>query len=187
MNTHILKSMQIIFILVISVTFFFSLSCSTQAQQDATGADDIFDLIGVEKPTQWQVWSGTERQSYLQSLGAYPLQGRKYRGQIDLDRYFQTLGVTQPQDWENLTPDERVVYIDQLSGPQATKLDDAEPSSGQNDQKQSDIQPTTTQAASKEAQPSKSIWTTPWLIIFFVLIGAGVIFFAIKAMLGKDW
>lgn len=100
--------------LLLFLSIFSMVLTSVHARKDATGADAIFDTIGVEKPTGWGDLSRTEKFLFLQKLGAYPANGDKYQGEIDLDRYFETLGVQEPENWMSLTNQERVDFIDAL-------------------------------------------------------------------------
>lgn len=84
------------------------------ARGDATGADTIFDIIGVVKPSDWDSMSRSERFSYLENLGAYPANGDKYQGSVDVNRYFETLGVQEPENWMGLSSQERINFITSL-------------------------------------------------------------------------
>jgi len=81
--------------------------------EDATGADDIFELVGREKPAAWSDWTREKRFEHLQGMGIYPPDSReKYKGQINnLDLYFEKLGIEQPTNWADLTFEERSAIV----------------------------------------------------------------------------
>jgi hypothetical protein len=85
-----------------------------QAVEDSTGADEIFELIGVEKPADWADLGRGEKQAFLTDHGAYAPEEGKYEGNVDLDRYFVELGVEQPEEWLSMTVQERVSFINDL-------------------------------------------------------------------------
>ena len=142
----------------------FATTIPVYADGEGTGANAIFDLIGVEKPAQWNTWGELQKHQYLQNLGAYPAQGRKYKGRVDLDRYFQTLGIPQPDNWLSLTTQERINFITNLNTPNPSPTPQSPPT-------------TTTQTSTTKPETpaySKSILTTPWLVITLAAITFGV-------------
>ncbi|MBN1168942.1 hypothetical protein JXA63_03540 [Candidatus Woesebacteria bacterium] len=101
-------------ILIFLALLFTSNTTTVYAVKDGTGADEIFNIIGVVKPSNWNTMTRSERFAYLENLGAYPQSGDKYQGEIDIERYFETLGIEEPEGWTNLSTQERVDFIDSL-------------------------------------------------------------------------
>jgi hypothetical protein len=137
------------------------------AQQNATGMDEIFILIGQDKPIDWADWTRDQRFQYMQDMGLYPPQDRnKYQGEInDLSGYFTWLGIEQPDNWLELSFAERkaIVAAAQKIEPE---LSDAEP------------MVTETTAATEQKKPG--IGLKLWLIGIGTILGALIIFASYK-------
>lgn len=162
------------------------------ADENATGADPIFELIGVEKPAQWAAWNETTKHAYLRELGAYPVSGNKYKGKIDLDRYFVELGVDQPTEWNQMSFDERAAFVQSVKSPTLTIQPSQSPIAT--------IQPTPAVSAAPTIEPTaspdvvvelkkekKRIAETSWLVAFLALVTAGVSMFALITTIRKKW
>ena len=95
------------------------------AQRDATGADPIFEYLGLERPANWETLSRDQRFQLLEDLGIYPENGSKYQGQIpsDLSLYFEKQGLTEPENWADMTFAEKQNYLNQA----ITKKDNISP------------------------------------------------------------
>lgn len=82
----------------------------------ADGGDQIFEEIGMDKPSEWNSWSRTERFDYLASLGLSPGKNGKYQGDAgDLTEYFNLLGLEEPSNWNSMSFDEKKAYVNSAS------------------------------------------------------------------------
>jgi sulfoxide reductase heme-binding subunit YedZ len=89
---------------------------------DATGADPIFELLGVDKPADWGSWNKLQKHTYLRELGAYPARGNKYQGKISgLEPYFSKLGIVQPDNWMKMSFEGRKAYLAENLGNKSTQ------------------------------------------------------------------
>ena len=78
----------------------------------AAGADNIFNEIGMDKPSQWDSWSRIERFNYLENLGLSPGADGKYTGDAgDLTDYFNLLSLEEPSNWNSMSFEEKKVYV----------------------------------------------------------------------------
>lgn len=92
-----------------------------KGEEDATGVDPIFELLGQEKPSEWASWERSERFEYLQSMGVEP-EGEKYRGEADLSGYFEWLGVEEPDGWYEMSFDERADFVANVGPNEAAQM-----------------------------------------------------------------
>lgn len=170
------KLSKSLLILFFSVVLIQNSSFIVQAVEDSTGADEIFELIGVEKPEDWVELGRTEKQEFLSDHGAYPPEEGKYEGKVDLDRYFEELGIVQPEGWLTMSVEQRVEYINNLESGDGDKMGvDSLPSQSLPDQAGEDLTMEKTvevmeiqesvpnQIESVVIEPEQGIAMTTWL------------------------
>jgi hypothetical protein len=89
---------------------FFSFIFSSFAG-DNTGIDPVLNLAGIEKPEKWSFWKEYQKHNWLKSKGIFPKNGRKYKGEFDIEKYFQFLETEIPKNWENKSFIERKFFV----------------------------------------------------------------------------
>jgi sulfoxide reductase heme-binding subunit YedZ len=164
-------------ITILVVSGFICTPVYAQPQNDTdtnefAGAEEIFELIGIEMPQNWEDWQRSRRHEYLRELGAIPTEGSKYRGEINLDVYFSLLGVDQPDNWFDMSFEDRKDFI---STTKNAKYNTEMPT--ETEQNQADVSITETDSiatkesgADSESLQEKSILNTLWLLLFFTAV-----------------
>lgn len=95
-----------------TIIFLLLISFVAAAPGENVGVDQIFELMGHDKPADWSNWNKQQKFTYLQNLGVYPAKGGHYEGSIgSLSLYFSKLGLTQPDNWYNMTFEQRKEFI----------------------------------------------------------------------------
>lgn len=113
-------------IILASFSLVFFVTGSTFAKND--GVNPILELAGIEKPVEWSRWRENQKHNWLQENGIYPQNGRKYKGNFDIDSYFESLGVKMPEDWYELSFTERKLFVENIGTEEIPQLETVAPS-----------------------------------------------------------